>query len=197
MPPRNLTPVQGEYYHVYNRGALKMTLYLSAGAYDLFMRLVAKYARKFRISVIAICLMPNHFHLVVRVDEGGQLEMFMQMLCGVYSRKVNVAQRRTGTIFEGRYHIRHVKDDAYFKTLCRYVHRNPVAAALVDHPLKWKYSNYAEVMGTRALLHGDYQAIITSFGGREEYEAFVLLEVEPSKNLDENLAQDLAEMHVL
>ncbi len=197
MPPRNPTPAQGEYYHVYNRGALKMTLYLSEAAYDQFIRLVATYAQKFRISVVAICLMPNHFHLVVRVDEGGRLEMFMQVLCGVYSRRLNAAQQRTGTIFEGRYHMRHVKDDAYFKTLCRYVHRNPVTAALVDHPSKWKYSNYAEVLGTRSFLPGDHQAIITSFGGREEYEAFVMLEEHPGIDLDENFLQDLAEMHVL
>ncbi|MBS1561157.1 MAG: transposase [Bacteroidetes bacterium] len=197
MPPRSLTPAQGEYYHVYNRGACKMTLYHSPDSYILFLKLATKYAKKYRISLIAICLMPNHFHLVVRVDEEGQLDMFMQMLCGVFSRKQNELLRRTGTIYEGRYQIRHVRDDAYFKTLCRYVHRNPVKAGLVDHPLKWKYSNYAEVIGSRSFLSGDHQAIVTSFGGRDEYEAFVMLQEQPSTDLDEKLAQDLVEMYIL
>lgn len=197
MPARKLTTSEGEYYHIYNRGALRMTLYYSNYMYDLFLKLIELYSERFKVTVITVCLMPNHFHLVVRVENGGSVEMFMQMLCGVYSRKVNKYQRRTGTIFEGRYHIKHVANDGYFKTLCRYIHLNPVRAALISHPSLWEYSNYLECIGRRSNSVTRYQMVIEMFGTSRGYEQFVEEDIHINRIADTALARDLAEMHIV
>ncbi|MCX6141160.1 MAG: transposase, partial [Candidatus Kapabacteria bacterium] len=104
MPARSTIAYEGEYYHVFNRGALRMTLFFNPKMYDLFLKLLTLYAEKCKIRVISLCLMPNHFHLLIRVEKGGSVDQFMQRLCCGYSRKINRFLARTGTIYEGRYH---------------------------------------------------------------------------------------------
>ena len=73
MPRRNVQFIEGEYYHIYNRGALRNLLFANDAYYHLFAQFLDRYGTECRISVIGICLMPNHFHLLIRVDEGGDV----------------------------------------------------------------------------------------------------------------------------
>ncbi|HLP29516.1 MAG TPA: transposase [Candidatus Didemnitutus sp.] len=197
MPARTTVPHEGEFYHVYNRGALRMTLFFTPNMYDLFLRLLAVFAERCHISIVAICLMPNHFHLLIRVDEGGTVDQFMQRLCSGYSRRVNQFLTRSGTMFEGRYKIKHVKNDNYFKALCRYIHLNPVKAALVEHPSAWEYSNYNECLGYRNMINGEHTFVGDMFGGQKNYGAFVHEGMSRNSIDNADLAADLAEMRAL
>ncbi|MBK6291212.1 MAG: transposase [Ignavibacteria bacterium] len=197
MPARTTVAHEGEYYHVYNRGALRMTLFFTPFMYGLFLKLLTEFAEKCHISIIAFCLMPNHFHLLIRVEKGGSVDQFMQRLCSGYSRKINRYLSRAGTVFQGRYHIKHVANDNYFKSLCRYIHLNPVKSALAEFPSGWEYSNYLECLGKRASISGQHHVVSEMFGGASFYEAFVHdgLGSGPIDNAE--LAADLAEMHAL
>ena len=192
MPRRRPILTEGEYYHVYNRGALRLPLFLDDSLYAIFLDLVAIYSERYKITVAAICLMPNHFHMMLRIEVRGDLPLFMQSVCGIFSRRVNTLNGRTGTIYEGRYHARHVPDDSYFKQLCRYIHLNPVRAKLVEHPEDWRYSNYAESVGLRLNIQAAHDLVTDAFGGQRQYSEFVLTDNGTIENV--HLLNDLAEM---
>jgi REP element-mobilizing transposase RayT len=194
MPRRKPIPAEGEYYHVYNRGALRLPLFLDDSLYDMFLDLVSYYSELYKITVTAICLMPNHFHLMLRIEERGELPLFMQSVCCTFSRRVNTLNGRTGTIYEGRYHAKHVLDDSYFKQLSRYIHLNPVRAQLVEHPADWKYSNFAESVGYRFRIQAAHSLVTDVFGGQRQYAEFVLTDKGYGTIENVHLLNDLAEM---
>ncbi|MBK7412694.1 MAG: transposase [Ignavibacteria bacterium] len=197
MPKRKTVAAVGECYHIYNRGALRMLLFFSPTMYYLFLTLMQVYAEKCNVVIIAVCLMPNHFHLLVRVEAEGRVDLFMHMLCGEYSRRVNAQLKRTGTIYEGRYQMKHVTTDSYFKCLCRYIHNNPIKGTLVRHPAEWVYSNLRETLGLRSLIQAAHSFIIEVFGSAEKYESYLLENIHSTKIDDLELAKDLADMRLV
>lgn len=86
------------------------------------------------VDVGAFCLMPNHFHLLVREGEEGNISLFMKKLSTAYVMYFNKKYDRTGSLFEGRFKSEHASDDRYLKYLFAYIHLNPVK--LIDS--KWK-----------------------------------------------------------
>jgi len=86
------------------------------------------------VDIGAFCLMPNHFHILVRAKNDDGLPKFMQKLITAYSMYVNKQYQRTGPLFSGRFKAQHVTDDAYLKYLFAYIHLNPVK--LIDS--EWK-----------------------------------------------------------
>ena len=173
MPARNQQFAPGEVYHVVNRGAQKLTLFLTDHQYHVFIRMMHVYAERYKVTMLAMCLMPNHIHLLIRVEEGGDLSRFVGNTCAQFSRLVNQYQRRSGTLFQGRFHASHVKDSVYFKTALRYIHLNPVKAGLAPHPFGWEYSDYREAVGKRRYIAGDHEFVRSVFGGAAQYDAFV------------------------
>ncbi len=192
MPARRQHFAPGEVYHVVNRGALKITLFLSDHQYHLFIKLMHHYADRYKISVLALCLMPNHIHLLVRVEEGGDLSRFIGNTCAQFSRMVNQYLRRSGTIFQGRFHASHVSDDRYFKTALRYIHLNPVKAGLVTHPFGWEFSDFREAIGKRTYIQGDHQFVRAVFGGPGHYDAFVTADMQSNTFDSPEFLQDLS-----
>ncbi len=151
MPVRREKFSTGEVYHLYNRGVLKSALYTTPGAYTVFIALIERHAQTNHIQVLAFCLMPNHFHLIVYVDEGGNVSKFMKELSQGFSQWINWRHRRLGTIYQGRFNAKHIYDLEYLFGVCRYVHLNPVRGGLVRRPEDWEYSNYREMIGERSI----------------------------------------------
>ena len=83
-----------------------------------------------KITLIAYCLMPNHFHLLIHTKEGRDMEYFMRSLMTRYTKYFNVRNRRVGPIFQGRYKAVLVESDEQLLYLTRYIHRNPLEAYL-------------------------------------------------------------------
>lgn len=108
------------------------------------------------LKLVAYCLMPNHYHLLVQLDQPeGELKdangrmrsfqtisEFMRRLCITYCQKFNYKHDRQGVLFQGRYKIKIVPDDAYAVQVNRYIHINPVDAGLVKAPEDWRWSDY-------------------------------------------------------
>jgi putative transposase len=149
MPRRDNTFTAGHYYHVYNRGAGRELIFFEPDNYDYCLRLVKKYLREYSNSVIAYCLMPNHYHFLFRQDGDTPLSKFVGVLFYAYVQAVNRQQERTGTLFEDRFKHIHVDIEPYLLQLCRYIHANPVKAGLTTSLVEWPYSNYPEWIQTR------------------------------------------------
>ncbi len=150
MPRRQTQFVPGQYYHIYNRGANRDKIFFCEENYGYCLKLMKKYLLGNGIAVIAYCLMPNHFHFLLRLDSDVDLSNVLACLFRAYVLAVNKQQKRSGTLFEGRFKDVHVSKDEYLQHLCRYIHANPVKAGLVADPNDWLYSNYLEWVGERS-----------------------------------------------
>ncbi|NWG34604.1 MAG: transposase [Chloroflexi bacterium] len=190
MPYRGDIFAQGQYYHLYNRGAGKGKIFFNEGNYQYLLRLVKEYAPKYGAAVIAYCLMPNHYHFLLRQESDEPLSKFMQVLFNAYAQALNLQQGRTGTLFEGRFKHKCVEQWEYLMTLCRYIHRNPVEAKLAQKPEDWAYSNYREWIGTRNGALVDRLFVQDHFPSAEEYIRFVN-DVEDEKKSYEKIAKYL------
>ncbi|MFQ5614285.1 MAG: transposase, partial [Anaerolineae bacterium] len=174
MARRKVIFLPGHYYHVYNRGVNRERIFRSEDNYLFLLRRVKTCAVEFSITVIAYCLMPNHYHFLLRQEGEHTISNFMQAVFNSYTKAFNKAVDRQGTLFEGPFQAAYVDDDAYLIHLCRYIHRNPLEAGLVSEPGQWPYSNYLEWVGRRNGSLVDREFVRAHFPRPGEYEQFVL-----------------------
>ena len=173
MPYRSAALGKGQYYHVYNRGAGRGRIFFGDDNYAHCLHLVKHYSRRYGATVIAYCLMPNHYHFCLRQETDLPLSRFMGVLFNSYVQAVNRQRGRTGTLFEGRFRHARIDREEYLVHLCRYIHLNPVKANLASEPGEWAYSNYLEWIGKRAGTLKDHELISAHFPTPEAYEQFV------------------------
>ncbi len=192
MPHRKNTFAPGNYYHIYNRGAHRENIFLSDENFLYCLRLLRKYAQSYSVTVIAYCLMPNHYHFLLRQDGEVSLSKFINVAFNAYVQALNRQLGRKGTLFEGRFKHVLVDKDEYVLHLCRYIHLNPVKAGLVSRPEDWVYSNFREWIDRQQgrLKHAEF--ISSYFARPEDYQRFVM-EYEFEKELAEKLQRYLLE----
>jgi REP element-mobilizing transposase RayT len=150
MPQRGEVFAAGEYYHIYNRGAGRNSIFFTPANYEYCLRLVKRCLTQYAVTIIAYCLMPNHYHFLLRQDSDLLLSKFIGVLFNAYAQAVNKQQARSGSLFEGRFRHKHIEREEYLIHLCRYIHLNPVKAQLVQRPEDWPYSNYVDWIGLRS-----------------------------------------------
>ncbi len=163
----------GQYYHAWNRGAGRHPIFVIEENYRYLTRLMAQHSVRYCIAIIAYCLMPNHYHLLLRQETDRPVSKFINTLFSAYVQALNRQQGRTGTLFEGRFQHRCIAEWADVLQLCRYLHLNPVKAGLVSRPEDWRYSDYGEWAGLREGGFGDRVLMRSAFPDPEEYRAFV------------------------
>ena len=92
----------GHYYHVYNRGCNREQIFVNADNYVFLTRRAKTFLTDYPLKVIAYCLMPNHYHFLLRPEEDSVLSRFIQRLFNSYTQAFNKQQKRSGTLFQGR-----------------------------------------------------------------------------------------------
>lgn len=182
---RNLR--ENAYYHVYNIGVENRDIFLDKGDYETFLyylhvytlpweevirrypsvppRLMAKNLNN-NILVIAYCLMPNHFHLLVKQKTPSVLPKLMKQLVNGYTTYFNGKHKRAGSLFRGRYKSVVVESEYLLLQMVRFVHLNPSQAELCDEPGEYGWSSYNNPVYTNEL--------IGRFGSIDEWERFHL-----------------------
>jgi len=154
---------EGEYYHIYNRGIEKRIIFLDRNDYDRFMLLldVANSKKPVHlqkrecssqggastltnpgildkgeslVEIGAYCLMPNHFHLLLKEKQNEGIRLFMHKISTAYTMYFNKKYERVGPLFQGVFKAQHADSDEYLKYLFSYIHLNPIK--LIDP--KWK-----------------------------------------------------------
>jgi len=139
-----------EYYHLYNRGVEKRKIFLDKRDYlhFLYLMYVCNTIKNIKtrdlgndfdreetiVSIGAYCLMPNHFHILVKEKTNNGISLFMRKLLTAYAMYFNLKYKRTGRLYENTFKSSHVGDDRYLKYLFAYIHLNP--AKLIDK--NWK-----------------------------------------------------------
>lgn len=193
MPYRRIQFAQGQYYHVYNRGSGRQPIFREEDNYLFTLRLVRKYASALGITVVAYCLMPNHYHLLLRQDGADAAGLLPQRIFNSYTKAFNKRYGRSGTLFEGRYKAIYVDKDHYLLHLCRYIHANPVKHGVVRRLKKWLYSNYLEWIGARHGTLVDQDFVREHFPVPQAYAQFVLDYLAGVDALPEGIAAYLLE----
>ena len=163
----------GHYYHLYNRGANRAPIFREEDNWLFVLRRVKEYCHTLSLTPIAYCLMPNHYHFLIRQDGEAGAGLLPQRAFNSYTKAFNKRYERSGTLFEGNYKALEITEEAHLLHLCRYIHANPVKDGLVADPAEWSYSNYLEWIGERAGTLVDREFVRAHFPTRELYRAFV------------------------
>ncbi len=183
MPYQNTEFTKGQYYHIYNRGAGKSKIFLVEENYHYLIQLIEKNCEKYGMGIICYCLMPNHYHFLLRQLTDIPISKFINVLFNGYVQALNRQQNRTGTLFEGRFKHILIDEWKYLIHLCRYIHRNPVKAGLVKSPEEWEHSNYRDWIGRRNGILKDNEFIKEHFADANSYIQFVNDTEDEKKNL--------------
>lgn len=173
MPKRRPPYVKGSYYHFYNRGSHKQSICHDPRDYTYLLHHLKEYAQKFATAIIAYCLLPNHYHILVRQDNHVEARVLIQRLFNRYGKTYREKHSHSGTIFEGPYRVKVVTEQRYLLHLCRYIHTNPVKHGIVNNILDWPYSNYPEWIGLRQGTLIDKEFVNEYFPNPGEYKEFV------------------------
>jgi putative transposase len=129
-------------YHVLNRGNGRMRLFHKAGDYAAFENVLAEGLQRYPIELLTYCVMPNHWHLVVRPGADDAVGRWLGWVGVTHVRRhhEHYHSRGGGHLYQGRFKCFPVAEDDYFLALCRYVEANPVRAELVERAEQWQWS---------------------------------------------------------
>lgn len=179
---RNFEFSVGEFYHLYNRGTEKRNVFIAKRDWERFLTLLCicndshsivtrlhnkvPTTRDTIVDVVSYCLMPNHFHILVREKVENGTSLFMQKLMTAYTMYFNKRHSRGGVLFQGKYKGRHVSSDNYLMYLLSYIHLNPVK--LIEP--KWKEHGIRDRAHAKNYLkHYRYSSYLDYIGcAREE-----------------------------
>ena len=179
-------------YHIYNHANGFENLFKEEKNYDYFLQRYMEFAGPI-VETYAYCLMPNHFHMMVKVRSeekvaynlgsktSQKFETFGKIisrqfgsLCSAYTQAFNKVYDRRGSLFQPNMKKKQVTNDDYFTRLVLYIHNNPVKHGFVKDPYEWPHSSIHQIAGLqlskspKVLGSSEKAAVIDWFGGVEE-----------------------------
>ena len=149
MPRRKTVFTAGHYYHVYNRGVSGEAIFREEANYLYLLHLTGTAIEEFDVSVIAYCLMPNHYHFLLRQDGKHSISNFMHSIFNAYTKAINKSYQRSGSLFEKPFKRKPVTKNRYFKALVAYIHQNPQRHGLIDDFRDWPFSSYQALISEK------------------------------------------------
>ena len=140
-------------FHVLNRGNDRRTIFENRGDYRAFLRLIGEIQQVVSMRLLAYCLMPNHWHLLLWPERDGDLGTFMHRLTITHVRRWQLRHQTVGYghLYQGPYKSFPVQDDSHFYAACRYVERNALRANLVLRAQDWQWGSLARSMGEQSV----------------------------------------------
>lgn len=128
------------HYHIYNRGVSQQNIFKNEIDFRYFMYRIAYYKIKYQIEIVVCCIMPNHYHLLLKSPLGAiNIYKFMQGLQLTYAKYFNRTYTHKGHVFESKYHHKAVKTAKSLANVINYIRQNPVKKRLVSAAEEWPY----------------------------------------------------------
>jgi REP element-mobilizing transposase RayT len=166
---------KGNYYHVYNRGVNRERIFLDKQDYQAFLlrlRVCLGYKNRSSLrikpfdmglfSIVAYCLMDNHYHLLIRQNTDIGIGLLVNKLCTSYAVFFNKKYSRVGHLFQDIYKVKLIHDDYYLDQVSAYIHNNP------ENPLQWDFSSLKEYINKPYIC--DVKILLARFNNSlEEY----------------------------
>lgn len=170
-----MTYLPEAYYHLYNRGNDKQLIFRESENYRFFIQRLREYLLKATSELIAFCLMPNHFHLVIYSGDCPDFSNVMRGFTTSYVKSFNSLYHRVGYLFQGNTQVRLIQSDEDLINMCRYVHLNPATAGLVASPESWEYSDYCEWVSENLSIQSPIRKVRDAhFSSGRDYMQFVI-----------------------
>ncbi len=144
MPRTARASVGGMCYHVLNRGNARAKVFHKQEDYAAFLKLFPQAVERLAMRILAFCLMPNHFHLVLQPHNDGDLGRFMQWLMTSHVRRYHRHYDSSGHVWQGRFKAFPIQQDEHLLAVLRYVERNPLRANLATRAEAWNWSSLRE-----------------------------------------------------
>ena len=170
--PRNY--YKNSYHHLYNRGANKCERFFDKNDYLYFLKRLSYYSKKYKIQILAYCLMPNHFHLFVKqITDTFIISQFISSFLNSYTKSINKKYGRSGTLFENKTKSKLINDEYYFRWIIKYILENPLKAKMVNNIDEWEYSNAKELLNKRNGKLTDINKVKSFFQSEKQMIAFL------------------------
>ncbi len=186
--------INGEYYHIFNRGTDKRTIFMDKNDFERFLQSIREfnaikpigslYENSFRqlgvrdaksglVNIVAYCLNPNHFHMIVEQRRDGGISKFLGKLCGGYVSYFNFKYKRNGSLFQGKFKAIHVDSNEYLLHLSAYVNLNNRVHRLGVSDAKSSWDEYMKRDSGKA---GEgvckKEIVLSQFKNLAEYKSF-------------------------
>ena len=133
----------GYVYHVLNRANARLTILDGDADYEAFERVLIQAVERSKTRLLAYCLMPNHWHLVVWPHQDGELSRFVGWLTLTHTQRWHAHRHSAGCghVYQGRFKSFPIQEDGHFYTVARYVERNAQRAKLVRKAEAWQWGS--------------------------------------------------------
>lgn len=206
MPGRTTPLATGEVYHIYNRGSDKREIFYQNRDFKRFqltffyyqfigpkprfskftksqLNLFKSDPNKRLVEIIAYCLMPNHFHFLIKQLKENGIPTFISQICNSYTRYFNTKYPRVGPLFQGKYQNVLIETEEQLIHTSRYIHLNPVVSGLTKSLDNYPWSSYEEYVNGRGGFCTTNQ-VTSLFSNPEKYREFVESQVDYGTTLE-------------
>ncbi|MBI2196671.1 transposase [Candidatus Daviesbacteria bacterium] len=211
---RKLVFREGEIYHIFNRGIERRTTFTEKREFERMQKLVkfyrhkdipvrfsqviqqpeeirekllaALYKSERAVDILSYCLMPNHFHFMLKQNTDKGISSFISNITNAYTKYFNTKYERTGPLFEGVFKAVHIESDEQLVHVSRYIHLNPVASGVIpdDKLESYQWSSYPEYLSLSNLEISQTDLILSMFKTIKAYQEFVNNQIDYGKQLE-------------
>ena len=199
--------VTNHIYHIFNRGVNKADIFFSQRDYGRFLLAAKHYLTKNskfsyenlnietndtgslgsvpKVEIIAYCLMPNHFHFLMKQKSDNGITSYMRRFINSYVHYVNIKNKRVGPLFQGRFKSVLIDSDEQLLHVSRYIHLNPLVSNLVSDLNDYLWSSYHSYMNGKEDKLVKYRTVLDMFKTKEDYKKFLLDQEDYARSLEQ------------
>lgn len=169
---------KGRYYHIFQRGSKKDLIFLDSYDYAAFLKRLRFLQGEVNNTILQYCLMPNHYHLLVKAFSETSITKLMHRLNTYHSKRFCSKYNSVGSVFQGRYGAKLMPSTEVLLTCSRYIHRNPIEiVGSPDFLSDYTWSSLGHYLGERRLKSSPVlfkKVIMKHFENENEYRDFLL-----------------------
>lgn len=205
MPYRIIPFVNNHFYHIYNRGVEKRTIFENRRDYHRFLKTLKfyqyagpkpRFSKFFNnqslktkldkkiVEIICYCLMPNHFHLLIKQLQDGGITEFFSKISNSYTKYYNTKHTRVGPLLQGEFKAVLIESEEQLIHVSRYIHLNPFVAFLVKDLNSYEWSSYSDYIGKIPNGICSKELVLDLFKSPYDYEKFVLGHADYAQQLE-------------
>ena len=169
MPRKARNQLVGNYFHIMIQGIKKEYIFDKDIYKKKYIQILSKHSQKENVKIIAYCVMSNHVHLLMYIENIQDMSKFMHDINAEYGQYYNAIKNRVGFVFRNRFNTQEILDINHLRACVAYIHKNPVKAEMVKHESLYQYSSYNEYFEENKII--SYEGIKLLFGttAKEKY----------------------------
>lgn len=166
MPRIARKDLSASFFHVIVQGVNKEYIFDKEHYIKKYLSLIDEYKKTYNIEVLAYCIMNNHAHLLLKIQDYKQMSCFMHKINCIYAQFYNYKENRVGVVFRNRYVSEAISDIKHLKSCIKYIHMNPVKAKIVTSCSQYKYSTYNDYIMGKGVTENKF---LEDIFGKQDY----------------------------